>query len=47
MESTKKKTSFSLKRTIVHDERSHTVAIFGDIDVKSGMKILDSIELEK
>ena len=43
----KKENFILIKRTIVHDERSHAVAIFGDIDVKSGMKILDSIELEK
>ena len=43
----KKENFILIKRTIVHVERSHAVAIFGDIDVKSGMKILDSIELEK
>ena len=43
-----KKGNFILvKKTLIHDERSHAVAIFGDIDVESGKKILDSIELVK
>lgn len=43
----KKENFILLKKTLVHDDRSHAVAIFGDIDVESGMKILDSIELKK
>tara|TARA_B100000965_G_scaffold299466_1_gene257836 strand:- start:1320 stop:2057 length:738 start_codon:yes stop_codon:yes gene_type:complete len=33
-----------IKKTHIHDDKSHTVAIFGDIDVESGKRILDSIE---
>ena len=33
-----------IKKTHIHDDKPHTVAIFGDIDVESGKKILDSIE---
>jgi len=43
-----KKGNFILvKKTVMHDKRAHAVAIFGDIDVESGKKILDSIELVK
>ena len=33
-----------IKKTHIHDDKPHTLAIFGDIDVESGKKILDSIE---
>tara|TARA_X000000368_G_scaffold270382_1_gene214291 strand:+ start:1352 stop:2089 length:738 start_codon:yes stop_codon:yes gene_type:complete len=33
-----------IKKTHIHADKPHTVAIFGDIDVESGKKILDSIE---
>ena len=33
-----------IKKTHIHGDKPHTVAIFGDIDVESGKKILDSIE---
>ncbi len=33
-----------IKKTHIDGDRPHTIAIFGDIDVESGKKILDSIE---
>ena len=33
-----------IKKTHIDGDKPHTVAIFGDIDVESGKKILDSIE---
>ena len=33
-----------IKKTHIDGDKAHTVAIFGDIDVESGKKILDSIE---
>ncbi len=33
-----------IKKTHIDGDKSHTIAIFGDIDVESGKKILDSIE---
>tara|TARA_A100001234_G_scaffold172122_1_gene153489 strand:+ start:3942 stop:4679 length:738 start_codon:yes stop_codon:yes gene_type:complete len=36
-----------LKKTHVHGDKAHTIAIFGDIDVESGIKILDSIQPSK
>ena len=36
-----------IKKTHIDGDKPHTIAIFGDIDVESGKKILDSIELVK
>ena len=36
--------NFILSKEYIHDDKPHTLAIFGDIDVESGKKILDSIE---
>lgn len=33
-----------IKKTHIDGDKPHTIAIFGDIDVESGKKILDSIE---
>ena len=36
-----------IRRTNLHDDQPHTITIFGDIDVESGKKILNSIKTRK
>tara|TARA_B100000965_G_C19536208_1_gene733479 strand:+ start:542 stop:1276 length:735 start_codon:yes stop_codon:yes gene_type:complete len=40
----KKENFILIKKTLIHDEKPRTIAIFGDIDVESGEKILNSIK---
>jgi negative regulator of sigma E activity len=35
-----------IKKTHYHGDRPHTIAVFGDIDIESGKKILNSIEVK-
>jgi hypothetical protein len=32
-----------IKKTLIHSDKPHTIAIFGDIDIESGKRILNSI----
>jgi negative regulator of sigma E activity len=34
-----------LKKTYIHNNRAHSIAVFGDIDIDSGKKILNSIQI--
>jgi negative regulator of sigma E activity len=43
----KKENFILIKKTHIHGDKSHTIAIFGDIDVESGKRILNSIEPKK
>ena len=35
-----------IKKTHYHGDKPHTIAVFGDIDIESGKKILNSIEVK-
>ena len=39
----KKENFILIKKTFVHSDKPHTIAIFGDIDIESGKRILNSI----
>lgn len=43
----KKENFILIKETHIHGDKPHTIAIFGDIDVESGKRILNSIEPKK
>tara|TARA_B000000475_G_scaffold225387_1_gene189413 strand:- start:1323 stop:2057 length:735 start_codon:yes stop_codon:yes gene_type:complete len=39
----KKENFILIKKTLIHSDKPHTIAIFGDIDIESGKRILNSI----